>query len=316
MGWRWIAPSWARDGGGWQRSMKAEPRARRFAQQMRSELTDAETIMDYSIYDAIEAGYGKIVFIIRKDFAADFKAIFEPKLQGRIKAEYAFQDLDDYLGEFKIPEGRVKPWGTSHAIMCAQEFVREPFTVINADDFYGKDAFVKSAAFLNTACKADVYGLMGYQLANTLSANGSVSRGVCKVDEQDNLVEINERLKIYRENGQMVFEETDGSKTPLDENTKASMNFWCFHPSLFDYLQKEFKTFLQQQGTELKSEFLIPRTADQWVKDGNGVIKVLPTNAQWFGVTYKEDAPVVKENLAQLVQSGVYPQSLWNLQNA
>jgi NDP-sugar pyrophosphorylase family protein len=275
-----------------------------------------ETIMDYSIYDAIEAGFGKIVFIIRRDFAEDFKSIFEPKLRGRIEAAYAFQDLDDYLDGFKIPEGRVKPWGTSHAIMCAQDFVQDPFAVINADDFYGKDAFVKAADFLKSGCQEDVYGLVGYHLANTLSENGSVSRGVCKVDDSNNLVEINERLKIYRENGRMVFEETDGSKTPLEENTKASMNFWCFHPSLFSYLQQEFKKFLQQNIKDLKSEFLIPRTADQWVKDGNGVIKVLPTSAQWFGVTYKEDAPVVKENLQQLVYKREYPESLWNLENA
>jgi len=274
-----------------------------------------ETIMDYSIYDAIAAGYGKIVFIIRRDFADDFKEIFEPKLHGRIAVEYAYQDLDDYIGDFKIPEGRVKPWGTSHAIMCAEEFVQEPFAVINADDFYGKDAFVKSAEFLKNECRPDVYALLGYLLANTLSANGSVSRGVCKVDANNNLIEINERLKIYRENGQMVYEETDGSKTPLDENTKASMNFWCFHPSLFDYLKTEFKKFLDEQGSkDLKAEFLIPRTADQWVKDGKGVIKVIPTNAQWFGVTYKEDAPIVKEQLQKLVQQGVYPQSLWNLE--
>ena len=275
-----------------------------------------ETIMDYSIYDAIEAGFGKIVFIIRRDFAEDFKSIFEPKLKGKIQVEYAFQDLDDYLGGVPIPEGRVKPWGTSHAIMCAQDFVQEPFAVINADDFYGKDAFVKAASFLNSDCQADVYALLGYQLANTLSENGSVSRGVCKVDDANNLVEINERLKIYRENGRMVYEESDGSKTPLNENTKASMNFWCFHPSLFGYLQQEFKKFLQQNIKDLKSEFLIPRTADQWVKDGNGVIKVLPTSAQWFGVTYKEDAPVVKENLQQLVYKREYPESLWNLKSA
>src|SRR5215218_9461305 len=274
-----------------------------------------ETIMDYSIYDAIAAGFGKIVFIIRRDFADDFKEIFEPKLRGRIAVEYAFQDLNDYIGDFKIPEGRVKPWGTSHAIMCAEEFVQEPFAVINADDYYGKDAFVKAADFLKNECRPDVYALVGYQLANTLSENGSVSRGVCKVDASGNLVEINERLKIYRENGRMVYEEGDGSKIPVDENTFASMNFWCFHPSLFDYLKTEFKTFLAEQGSgDLKAEFLIPRTADQWVKDGKGVIKVLPTNAQWFGVTYKEDAPVVKEDLQQLVNRGVYPKSLWNLE--
>jgi len=200
--------------------------------------------------------------------------------------------------------------------MCAQDFVQEPFAVINADDFYGKDAFVKAAQFLKNECREDVYGLLGYQLANTLSENGSVSRGVCKVDEQGNLVEINERLKIYRENGRMVYEDSDGSKKPLDENTKASMNFWCFHPSLFDYLRQEFKKFLDQSNSDLKAEFLIPRTADQWVKDGKGVIKVLPTNAQWFGVTYKEDAPVVKENLQQLVFKAEYPESLWNLEKA
>jgi len=272
-----------------------------------------ETIMDYSIYDAIAAGFGKIVFIIRRDFANDFKEIFEPKLRGKIDIEYAYQDLDDYIGDFKIPEGRVKPWGTSHAIMCAQEFVQDPFAVINADDFYGKDAFVKSAAFLKNECRPDVYGLVGYRLANTLSENGSVSRGVCKVDAKGNLVEINERLKIYRENGQIVYEETDGSKTPLDEDTMASMNFWCFHPSLFQYLQVEFQKFLKEQGQDLKAEFLIPRTADQWVKDGKGVIKVIPTSAQWFGVTYKEDAPVVKRDLQQLVDQGAYPKSLWNL---
>lgn len=275
-----------------------------------------ETIMDYSIYDAIEAGFGKIVFIIRRDFEADFREIFEPKLQGKIETAYAFQDLDDYIGDFKIPEGRVKPWGTSHAIMCAQDFVQEPFAVINADDFYGKDAFVKAANFLKTACAPDVYALLGYRLANTLSENGSVSRGVCKVDEKDNLIEINERLKIYRENGKMVYEETDGSKSPLDENTKTSLNFWCFHPSLFDYLRQEFAMFLAQQGSaDLKAEFLIPRSADQWVKEGKGVIKVLPTNAQWFGVTYKEDAPVVKEALQQLVYKDEYPDSLWKAEN-
>jgi hypothetical protein len=272
--------------------------------------------MDYSIYDAIEAGFGKIVFIIRRDFAEDFKSIFEPKLRGRIEVAYAFQDLDDYLDGFQIPEGRVKPWGTSHAIMCAQDFVQDPFAVINADDFYGKDAFKKAADFLKSGCQEDVYGLVGYQLANTLSENGSVSRGVCSVDRFDNLIEINERLKIYRENGRMVFEESDGSKTPLDENTKASMNFWCFHPSLFGYLQQEFKKFLQQNSKDPKAEFLIPRSADQWVKDGKGVINVLPTSAQWFGVTYKEDAPVVKENLQQLVYKREYPESLWNLENA
>ena len=270
-----------------------------------------ETIMDYSIYDAIAAGFGKIVFIIRRDFADDFKEIFEPKLRGRIAVEYAFQDLNDYIGDFKIPEGRVKPWGTSHAIMCAEEFVQEPFAVINADDYYGKDAFVKAADFLKNECRPDVYALVGYQLANTLSENGSVSRGVCKVDASGNLVEINERLKIYRENGRMVYEEGDGSKIPVDENTFASMNFWCFHPSIFDFIERGFKKFLDENIQNPKSEYLIPFVADQWIKAKEGVIKVIPTSASWFGVTYKEDAPIVKRSLDQQVSSGAYPNSLW-----
>jgi len=270
-----------------------------------------ETIMDYSIYDAIRAGFDKVVFIIRKDFADDFKAIFEPKLNGKIKTEYVFQDMDAYLGEHSVPAERKKPWGTSHAILCAQNAVDEPFAVINADDFYGADGFQKAYDFLTTACNERTYGLVGYQLATTLSENGSVSRGVCQVDENNNLVAINERVKLYRENGQMVYEETDGSKHPVPEDAKSSMNFWCFHPSLFPFIQEEFKTFLAQNINDPKAEFLIPYTADQFIKTGRGVIKVLPTNAQWFGVTYKEDAPVVTDNIKKLVESGAYPQSLW-----
>jgi NDP-sugar pyrophosphorylase family protein len=270
-----------------------------------------ETIMDYSIYDAIRAGFDKVVFIIRKDFAEDFKAIFEPKLKGKIKTEYVFQELDAYLGEYSVPADRKKPWGTSHAILCAQDAVTEPFAVINADDFYGADGFQKAYDFLTTECNERTYGLVGYQLATTLSENGSVSRGVCQVDENNNLVAINERVKLYRENGQMVYEETDGSKHPVPEDAKSSMNFWCFHPSLFSFIREEFKTFLAQNINDPKAEFLIPYTADQFIKTGRGVIKVLPTNAQWFGVTYKEDAPVVTNNIKKLVESGAYPQSLW-----
>ena len=271
-----------------------------------------ETIMDYSIYDAIEAGFGKIVFIIRKDFAEDFKSIFEPKLKGKIEAEYVFQEMSAYIDGYEVPANRVKPWGTSHAILCAQNAVKEPFAVINADDFYGQDAFIKAKDFLVNQCKEDVYALIGYQLANTLSENGSVSRGVCQVDESNNLVAIYERLKIYRENGQMVYEETDSSKHPLPENTKASMNFWCFHPSLFSFLEQEFKEFLEKNINDPKAEFLIPYSADQWIKSGKGVIKVIPTSSQWFGVTYKEDAPVVKASLHQLVNKGEYSDNLWN----
>ncbi|HEU4469590.1 MAG TPA: sugar phosphate nucleotidyltransferase [Flavisolibacter sp.] len=270
-----------------------------------------ETIMDYSIYDAIKAGFKKVVFIIRRDFAEDFKNIFEPKLAGRIETEYVYQEMDKYLEGFSVPPDRAKPWGTAHAIMCASDAVKEPFAVINADDYYGADGFRKAHDFLQSGCKEDVYAIVGYELAKTLSEHGSVSRGVCEVDAQDNLVAIYERVKLYRENGVMVYEEADGSKHEIPENAKASMNFWCFHPSIFEFIRKGFKAFLEQNITNLKSEYLIPFVADQWIKAGEGVIKVLPTSAQWFGVTYKEDAPVVQKSLTTLVENGTYPSQLW-----
>lgn len=270
-----------------------------------------ETIMDYSIYDAIRAGFDKVVFIIRKDFAEQFKNIFEPKLSGKIKTEYVYQEMDAYLGTFSAPAERKKPWGTSHAILCAREVVHEPFAVINADDFYGSDGFQKACDFLTNECDEDMYALVGYQLAKTLSKNGSVSRGVCETDLNNNLIDINERIKIYRENTQMVYEDADGSKHEVPEDAKASMNFWCFHPSLFNFLEEEFKKFLSQNIHDPKAEFLIPHTADQFINSKLGVIKVLPTDAQWFGVTYKEDAPVVTENIKSLVDDGKYPSKLW-----
>lgn len=270
-----------------------------------------ETIMDYSIYDAMQAGFGKVVFIIRKDFAEDFKNIFEPKLKGKIQTEYVYQDMNAHLGEYSAPAERTKPWGTSHAILCAKDAVKEPFAAINADDFYGKDAFVKAYNFLVNECNEKTFALVGYELGNTLSENGSVSRGVSDVDNNNNLVRINERLKVYAEGGKIVYEETDGSKHEIPEACKASMNFWCFHPALFGFLEKEFQKFLQENLANLKAEFLIPHSADQYIKQGHGVIKVIPTAAQWFGVTYKEDAPVVKEKLTALVNDGAYPTSLW-----
>ncbi len=270
-----------------------------------------ETIMDYSIYDAVKAGFEKVVFIIREDFADDFKKIFETKLEGKIKTEYVFQEMKAYLGEYNLPAERKKPWGTSHAILCAQAVVDEPFAVINADDFYSSDAFKQAFDFLTTTCNATTYALVGYELANTLSENGSVSRGVCEVDADNNLIAINERIKLYRENGQIIYEDSEGRKHEVPEDAKASMNFWCFHPSLFPYLQEEFKKFLNQNINDPKAEFLIPFTADQYIRSKRGVIKVLPTNAQWFGVTYKEDAPVVTRSINKLVNEGTYPKKLW-----
>jgi len=270
-----------------------------------------ETIMDYSIYDAIKAGFKKVVFIIRKDFAEDFKAIFEPKLKGRIEAKYVFQEMEKYLDGYSVPAERKKPWGTSHAILCAKEAVNEPFAVINADDFYGADAFKKAADFLKSECSPTVYAIIGYQLANTLSEHGTVSRGVCEVDEKGNLVGIKERLKISRQNGVMVDEESETKKVELAEEVKASMNFWCFHPSVFNFIEEGFQVFLKENIDNPKAEYLIPFTADQWIKAGKGVIKVIPTSSKWFGVTYKEDAPVVQRSLNELVQRNQYPNNLW-----
>ena len=270
-----------------------------------------ETIMDYSIYDALKSGFGKVVFIIRKDFAEDFKNIFEPKLKGKIETEYVYQEMDAFLEGRSVPADRKKPWGTAHAILCAREAVKGPFAVINADDFYGTDAFARANNFLVTECKEDVYGIIAYSLNKTLSDYGSVSRGVIEMGNNSELLAINERVKIYRENGQIVYEETDSSKHPIEEEAKSSMNFWCFHPSIFPFIREEFAKFLEQNLNNPKAEFLIPFVADQFVKSGRGIIKIIPTTAPWFGVTYREDAPIVQKNLNGLVEAKEYPNRLW-----
>lgn len=270
-----------------------------------------ETIMDYSIYDAIRAGFGKVVFIIREDFAEDFKEIFEPKLKGRIATDYVYQDLRSFINGFEVPADRTKPWGTAHAVLCAKDVVKEPFAVINADDFYGRDAFEKAYKFLTTEVREDLYAIIGYDLAKTLSENGTVSRGVCQVDGNGYLVSIAERTKVYRENGKIVYEEND-QKSELPDDTKVSMNFWCFHPSVFDFTEKLFHDFLKENASNPKAEFFIPIIGDHLVRKGTGKIEVIPTGAQWFGVTYKEDAPEVKASLEHLVHQGEYPPKLWN----
>jgi NDP-sugar pyrophosphorylase family protein len=269
-----------------------------------------ETIMDYSIYDAIRAGFGKVVFIIRKDFAEEFKAIFEPKLKGKIKTEYVFQEMDSYLGELKAPEDRTKPWGTAHAVLCAKETINEPFAVINADDFYGRDSFVKAADFLNHKCSEKQYAIIGYELAKTLSEHGTVSRGVCEVDANHNLVGIKERTKIYRDGDEIIYEDETGKHT-VPFNSSVSMNFWCFHPALFPVTQQLFLQFVKDNNTNIKAEFFIPIIAEDFIENRDGHISVIPTFAKWFGVTYKEDAPVVKACVDKLVTDGEYPASLW-----
>ena len=268
-----------------------------------------ETIMDYSIYDAIRAGFGKVVFIIRKEFADDFEEIFEPKLKDRIAIDYVYQDINAFTEGFVIPEERKKPWGTAHAVLCAQDAIQEPFAVINADDFYGKDAFEKAYDFLTTQCTEKIYSIIGYDLLKTLSDHGTVNRGVCQVDEDGNLTSIAERLNIGIVDGKIICDD-DQQPKELKRNTNVSMNFWCFHPSIFPYTLKLFKQFLAEDIDKPKSEFFIPIVADQFIKEG-GAVKIISTSSQWFGVTYKEDAPSVEKSLNALVSDGEYPDRLW-----
>jgi NDP-sugar pyrophosphorylase family protein len=270
-----------------------------------------ETIMDYSIYDAIRAGFGKVVFIIRKNFTDDFKKIFEPKLKNRIAVDYVFQEMDMFMNGYDVPAERTKPWGTAHAVLCVKDIVKEPFAVINADDFYGRDAFNKAHDFLVKDCSEKLYCNIGYELIKTLSEHGSVSRGVCEVDEDGFLVAINERTNIYKEGNKIAYEE-NGKRHEVSFASKVSMNFWCFDSSVFELGEKMFHDFLKNNISDLKSEFFIPIIGDQFIKKGLGKIKVIPTSSQWFGVTYKEDAPGVERSLNNLIQKGEYPEKLWS----
>ncbi|HEV8271170.1 MAG TPA: sugar phosphate nucleotidyltransferase [Chitinophagaceae bacterium] len=269
-----------------------------------------ETIMDYSIYDAIRSGFGKVVFIIRKEFEKNFRQLAGKKIEDKIKVEYVFQELNKYADGFEIPKERTKPWGTAHAVLCADEKVKEPFAVINADDFYGKDGFVKASDFLINDCNEKTFSIIGYELLKTLSEHGTVNRGVCEVDNKGNLISVVERLNVSKVGDKIVCND-EHLPMELDLDTHVSMNFWCFHPSVFDYTKKIFKEFLSQNASNPKAEFFIPIVADKYIKDREGVIKVIPTSAKWFGVTYKEDAPMVKESLMKLVNAGEYPQNLW-----
>lgn len=269
-----------------------------------------ETIMDYSIFDAIRSGFGKVVFIIRREFADNFRQLFEPKLKGRIQTEYVFQEMDSFTNGFAPHPDRTKPWGTAHAVLCARDVVNENFAVINADDFYGHNAFRNAVTFLNAGCTPTNFAIVGYDLLKTLSDHGTVNRGVCSVDHSGGLTTITERINISKKDEKIVCEDgKDPKELPL--TTKVSMNFWCFAPAYFSYTEKMFATFLAEQGKELKSEFFIPIVADQFIREG-GKIDVIPTNSSWFGVTYKEDAPFVQESLNTLIKDGEYPQSLWS----
>ncbi len=275
---------------------------------------NGETIIDYSIFDAIRAGFGKVIFIIREEFAQQFKAIFEPKLAGKIETDYVFQDFD--LHKYGIPKEieRAKPWGTAHAVLAAKAQIDEPFCVINADDFYGFDAFRKMADFLTKEVSDEVFSLMGYRIDRTLSDHGSVSRGVCVVDSENYMTGIDERTKVYFKNvngERKIFYEEEGQEHELPSSRMVSMNFWGFNPSVFPITEKLFKEFVHQNEDNPKAEFFIPLVADALIKSGQVQFKVIPTDEKWFGVTYKEDKAIVEDNLARLVREGVYPEKLF-----
>lgn len=272
---------------------------------------NGETIIDYSIYDAIKAGFGKVVFIIKEEFADNFKAIFDEKLKGQIEVDYVFQNFD--LKQFGIEEEiyREKPWGTAHAILSGRKVIKEPFCVINADDFYGYDAFKKMADFLTSDVRDDNYSIIGYKIGKTLSDFGAVSRGVCKTDEAGNLTEIVERTKVYKKDETIVYEE-EGNETPLDFDTPVSMNFWGFTPAVFQITEDLFRTFADENKDKPKAEFFIPLVGEHLVNTQKASFKVVPTDNQWFGVTYKEDKPLVQASIDELIKKGNYPEKLWN----
>ena len=272
-----------------------------------------ETIIDYSIFDAIRAGFGKVVFIIRKSFEQDFKEIFISKLQPHIPVEYVFQEIDNIPDGLTISPERTKPWGTAHAILMAKDVINEPFAVINGDDFYGSGAFETMAAYLTslTAEQQTEYSLVGYQVGNTMSEHGTVSRGVCLADESNFLKSVTERTNIQYKNGGIAYTDADGAFVFLKPETLVSMNFWGFTPEYFRQTEPMFRNFVKENSDSLKAEFYIPTAIDQLINNSQAKVKVLKSNARWFGVTYKEDKPVVIEKLAQLIKSGVYPSQLW-----
>jgi UTP-glucose-1-phosphate uridylyltransferase len=271
---------------------------------------NGEAIIDYSLYDAIKAGFGKVVFVIRTDFAADFKVRFEPKLKGLINVEYVYQSGDKIPAGCVIHPEREKPWGTGHATLMAEEAVKEPMAVINADDFYGYKAYEVMAGFLTSSTDDNEYSMVGYNVANTLSDFGTVSRGVCNTDESGNLTTVVERTKIKRDSDGIFYYE-DENRFKLEENTPVSMNFWGLKPNVFKYLKEGFKDFLDQHGNELKSEYYIPLLINDNIIKGTIRTKVLQCDSPWFGVTYREDKPLTEKRIKELIELGDYPQDLW-----
>ena len=273
---------------------------------------NGETIMDYSIYDAVRAGFGKVVFVIRNSFAKEFQEVFKNRFNGKIEVEFVYQEIEN------VPEGctynleRVKPWGTNHAVLMGKDVIKEPFMVINADDYYGTESFQIMHDFLQSVNgKQNQYAMVGYRLGNTLSDSGSVSRGVCETDAHGNLLVVTERTNIEKKGLNAAFKDENGMEVVLDASVPVSMNMWGFTPDYFDYSQEIFKEFLKENGQNPKSEFFIPLVITQLIQSGKASVKVLDTPSKWFGVTYIEDRPSVVIRINELVREGVCPNKLW-----
>jgi dTDP-glucose pyrophosphorylase len=271
-----------------------------------------ETIMDYSVYDAIRAGFGKVVFVIRKDFEGAFRSAFGNRFGSAIEVEFVFQAID------KVPQGsaytpeRTKPWGTNHAVLMGAEVIHEPFAVINADDFYGRESFDILAKFLGEiADKKSYYAMVGYRLINTLSDSGAVSRGICEKDGNGFLQSVVELTHIERVNGQPAYKDESGALVTLDSSSPVSMNMWAFTPDYFEHSEQHFKTFLAQNGQNPKSEFYIPYVIDKLIQSRTAKVAVLDTPAKWFGVTYPDDKPSVVSSISELIRNNIYPEKLW-----
>ena len=276
---------------------------------------NGETIMDYSIYDAIKAGFGKIVFVIRKDFEDDFRQKVLSKYEGHIPAEVCFQAMDKLPEDFKVPEGRQKPWGTNHAVMMAKGLIHEPFCVINCDDFYNRDAYMVMGKFLSELPEGSKnrYSMVGFRVGNTLSENGTVARGICSKNNEGHLTEVVERTEIMRVDGTVCYKDEEGKWVAVEDNTPVSMNMWGFTPDYFEYSDEYFKEFLSDAKNmeNLKAEFFIPLMVNKLIHEGTATVKVLDTTSKWFGVTYAADRQATVDRIQKLIEEGVYPNRLF-----
>lgn len=270
-----------------------------------------EAIIDYSIYDAIRAGFGKVVFVVRRSIEEDVRRFFEPKLRGRIDLDFVLQETDMIPEVNPVPVPREKPWGTAHAVLCARSKVHEPFAVINGDDFYGQSSYTLLHRFLVENRDSQNYAMVGFQLEKTLSEHGSVARGVCQVNDDGTLRNITEHTRIYREDGKIITEMPEGDKSVFTGKEIVSMNFWGFMPGVFDYFEALFRKFLKEKGQDPKAEYFIPIPLAQLISEGTIRLTVLDGHESWFGVTYKEDKPSVVKRIRNLISAGQYPEKLW-----